>query len=280
MKFKIIETEDYIHLQNFYYLYKNIETNQISSLLVPLIDPEKFSSEDFRTPLKSSNENFLDPYIDFDDLYYEESNKQRFSPSYKLNSFKENNDLNNRNCLVDDYLLNESNTNILEINSIFGKPYSLNNSIKMSPKISQRNCVNNISYPAKNNFNSNLPGKAFFDEVEESEALEIRSYRGLTKIDLMSQNKFITPSSPKGSSNIFSLVSDIQSMKKLKNDLNAFNSQPFENGINHVEKELFENEGNFCVMDMFNGIFSSSNKNEERKNSDQKKTSLEEVKYF
>ena len=208
-------------------------------------------------PLKSSKENFIDPYIDYEDLYYEESNKQRFSPTNARVNSNRDDDINIHYIFTgdDSIVHNENKNNIFDVNSNMGRIQSLNSSIRMSPR-------NNI----RTKFNSNLPGRAFFEDVEVADTFDVRSNNGFAKND---SNKMLCPASPR--SNIFSLVSDVHRMKKLKNDLSLL----------HEEKEIdlkFKSD-DFSVMDIFNGMFSSSN-NDERRNSDEKKNSIEDVKLF
>lgn len=264
MKSKVIQTEDLILLKDYHYLYNNLHNNDISSLLIPLIDPDKLTSEDFRLPLKSSNDVQRDPYIDYEDLYYEEYNKQRFSPiCAKVNHNKEDDLDIDFIFLGEDSIANEYKQNLFEINSNNGRLQSLNSSGRMSPK-------NNL----KSKTNSHLPGRAFFERVEAPDTFDVRSSKGFFKPDV---TKYMCPSSPRGQSNIFSLVSDVHVMKKLKKDLLLLNEE--KQSDKEKEVDLKMNNEDFCVMDVFNGMFSTDN-NTERKNSDEKKNSLQEVSLF
>ncbi len=286
MKFKIVQSEDFVKLQmfqNFFYLYKNFDTNEISSLLIPLIDSEKLTSDDFKMPLKAETEIFINPYIEYSDLYHEEYNKIRFSPSCLREEERNAKFMKNS----DEDQLYEWN-NMIEINSNNGngRPYSLN-SAKMSPRNSKRN----IFKKARLASNSNLPGKAFFadNEADEEDKLDIRSNKGILSIRSdykCSSMDFYGPSSPRGVLSKLSLISDNYNLRKLKDDL-INNSKPVMNMIvdYDIASNGAENEGEkeinslreFGVLDVFNGMFTSSSRQSNEQSQDQNRNSLEEV---
>ena len=287
MKFKILQSEDLVKLhmfQNFFYLYKHLDGNEISSLLIPLIDSEKLTSDDFRMPLKAETEIFINPYIEYADFYHEEYNKIRFSPTCLRDEDKNAKFMKNSEI---DQLYEWNNIMEIKSNNGNGRPNSLNSAL-MSPRNTKRNIFNKARLAS----NSNLPGRSFFGDNEEDEEdkLDIRSIKGILSIRSdykCSSMDFFRPSSPKGVSSKLSLISDNYNLRKLKDDL-INNSKPVMNMIvdHEIASNGADNDGEkeinslreLGVLDVFNGMFTCSSQQRNEHSQNEFRSSLDEVK--
>ncbi len=207
--------------QDNYFLYKECDFNQISSLLIPCVDMDQLLSSDFKFPLDAEKEKKEDPYIDFED-YAQDENRYKFSPirdpdASRKNSYEpmeeenEINSFNNSDPMNNGYF-NLANQGALDQNNIYKDDMRIsisNNNQKYNTYMQPSIAIYNN--PKIYNFHNNIKGKSFISSLIHNDEKSIHSSRSISKED--------QPEKLSANINFVSLVKDVTNVKKLKNDL-------------------------------------------------------------